>query len=297
MLKEGDIFFDPPLPPEKTMAIKTIGMSNAVKVVIAFSGRFWPEDLFDVVCSGCFLPEIWMTQHPISTSKGSSLRHSPVLPPLGKFVAVGFAAGEQASRICCLSEGEVFQRALSQLDKIFGAKIDSSTKAYSILDSQISLHTVNLNETTVQSSQNSKLLNDQTCSSHKNISSQNGAHMQDISCLKIEVVKDSRNLFIPTTTSQNQMKIIDKAKYPASSSFVGGIVFDWSKVPYIKGAYTYPTIGAFGSREVLSKPIDKMIFFAGEATHLGVNPCMQGALDTGDRVAGEVVNSFKLSRL
>ena len=34
------------------------------------------------------------------------------------------------------------------------------------------------------------------------------------------------------------------------------------------------------------------VFFAGEATHVGVNPCMQGAMETGTRAADEVLKSL-----
>jgi hypothetical protein len=32
---------------------------NAIKLVIVVSKRFWPSRLNGIICSDCFLPEIW----------------------------------------------------------------------------------------------------------------------------------------------------------------------------------------------------------------------------------------------
>jgi monoamine oxidase len=73
---------------------------------------------------------------------------------------------------------------------------------------------------------------------------------------------------------------------PASACFVSGTVFDWSQEEYVGGAYTYPTLGAEpGDREALQAPVQGTLFFAGEACHAGVNPCMQAALETGELAA------------
>lgn len=36
-----------------------------VQVIIAFDTRFWPAQLYDVVCTHSFVPEMWMTQHTV----------------------------------------------------------------------------------------------------------------------------------------------------------------------------------------------------------------------------------------
>lgn len=33
---------------------------------MSFNKRFWPEDLYDVVCTDCFVPEFWMTQRNVT---------------------------------------------------------------------------------------------------------------------------------------------------------------------------------------------------------------------------------------
>lgn len=46
-----------------------------------------------------------------------------------------------------------------------------------------------------------------------------------------------------------------------------------------------------GDREALAAPVGGTIFFAGEATHPCVNPCMQSALQTGEHAAAQIVDA------
>ena len=67
---------------------------------------------------------------------------------------------------------------------------------------------------------------------------------------------------------------------------VASHVADWSAVETAGGAYTYPTLHAAGSRGPAAPERDA-VFFAGEATHVGVNP-HAGGDETGTRAADEV---------
>lgn len=84
------------------------------------------------------------------------------------------------------------------------------------------------------------------------------------------------------------------AAHPATDAFVEGAVQNWAAEPLALGAYTAPSLGAHGAgaRGELAAPVGGVLFFAGEATHPGVNPCMQGAFETGVRVAREVADSL-----
>ena len=76
------------------------------------------------------------------------------------------------------------------------------------------------------------------------------------------------------------------APTPATSSCDGFLVKDWAAQPFTHGAYSHPTLGADGKRQVLSTPAHGgAIQFAGQATHAGINPCIHGAMETGDRAA------------
>ena len=80
-------------------------------------------------------------------------------------------------------------------------------------------------------------------------------------------------------------------------AFVSAAVADWSKDPHIRGGYSYPSLGAHpGDRAALAAPVGDTLFFAGEATHPAINPCVQAALETGERAAREVVGAEEAER-
>jgi monoamine oxidase len=68
-------------------------------------------------------------------------------------------------------------------------------------------------------------------------------------------------------------------------------VCDWAKKPYIGGSYSYPSPDSHFERYHLAAPIEKRVFFAGEATHTaGHFATVFGALETAER-AFEEINS------
>ncbi len=68
---------------------------------------------------------------------------------------------------------------------------------------------------------------------------------------------------------------------------------DWSADPHSLGAYTYPLVGADGAARALAAPVEKTLFFAGEATadppH---NATVEGALQSGERAAREILRAL-----
>ena len=77
---------------------------------------------------------------------------------------------------------------------------------------------------------------------------------------------------------------------PASDLLAGWRVVDWAKVPYVRGAYSYPSAFAAGARAALATPSHGgRVLYAGEATNASANPCMQAAIETGHRAAAEVM--------
>ncbi|MGZ4037253.1 MAG: flavin monoamine oxidase family protein, partial [Bacteroidia bacterium] len=56
---------------------------------------------------------------------------------------------------------------------------------------------------------------------------------------------------------------------------------DWLKEPFVKGGYSYASVGTEGQREILALPVGGRVFFAGEATHTnGHNATVHGAMET-----------------
>jgi hypothetical protein len=196
VLKAGALTFLPPLPERKQLAVSRLRFGNAIKIVAAFTRRFWPDDLYDVVCTDELVPEFWMTRRPVSDAKNAHLH--PV---------TGFCAGVAADAVAAMGERRAIEAFVAQLDRVFGTASDPR---------------------------------------------------------------------------------------PASDSFAKAVVFDWARQEHARGAYSFPSYGAEqGDREALASPLPcARVFFAGEATHSAVNPCMQAALETGDRAAAQVRNSF-----
>ncbi len=78
----------------------------------------------------------------------------------------------------------------------------------------------------------------------------------------------------------------------ATANFVEGVVQDWTNEPYVRGSYSYPAPGTYPNgtsmREVLAAPVGTTLYFAGEATHTTAPSTVPGALQSGDRAAGEI---------
>ncbi len=63
----------------------------------------------------------------------------------------------------------------------------------------------------------------------------------------------------------------------------------WSRSHLIGGAYSHALPGHAAAREILARPLDNRVFFAGEATHLCDFSTAHGAYKTGLRAAAEVI--------
>ncbi|KAG2437442.1 hypothetical protein HXX76_006092 [Chlamydomonas incerta] len=126
VLQKGMIAFNPSLPAPKAAAISRIRMGNAVKVIMAFSRRFWAQDMYDVVCPGAFVPEFWMLRHTV-TDPGAGTPHC----------VVGFLAGERADGICRMDPEDVKRRFLAQLDEVFATPGDARPASSSLVKCQI----------------------------------------------------------------------------------------------------------------------------------------------------------------
>ncbi len=71
-------------------------------------------------------------------------------------------------------------------------------------------------------------------------------------------------------------------------------VKDWAKEKYAGGGSSYPTVQTTqADREALAAPVQKKLFFAGEATDIKGEPgTVNGALNSAERVAEDVVKSI-----
>ncbi len=68
---------------------------------------------------------------------------------------------------------------------------------------------------------------------------------------------------------------------------------NWERDPCARGAYSYVCVGGTGARQDLAEPIDRTLFFAGEATDAtGEATTVAGAIISGERAADEVLASL-----
>lgn len=74
----------------------------------------------------------------------------------------------------------------------------------------------------------------------------------------------------------------------ATAGFLASHIQNYTTNPFIRGAYSYSTIGIGDARETAAEPLDQKLFFAGEAMNTnGHHQTVFGAAETGYR---EVVN-------
>ncbi|CAM6085853.1 unnamed protein product [Calypogeia fissa] len=269
ILQHDAITFSPALPDWKRQAARAIGMSNVVKVIFAFCHSFWPEGLFDVVCLGCFLPEVWITEYPRpqGTEKEIAANSSPQ-QPLGQHVVVGFVAGNAADALSQLPEADVFMRGLAQLDEIFGKREVCGISQGSVEGTSSSIDVPRgPPEENLRSKEHNGVDHHGPRDSLQLMGSEKFVTKSDL-------LKNSSWSLDAQSCHTN----------PASFHFQGGMIVNWAEQSFIRGGYSYPSVNALGARDALARPVDR-IFFAGEATHHGVNPCLQAAIDTGQRAA------------
>lgn len=79
----------------------------------------------------------------------------------------------------------------------------------------------------------------------------------------------------------------------ASTTFIASHVQNWTTKPFVRGAYSYSTIGMGDARTIAAQPIEDKLFFAGEAMNTnGHHQTVQGAVETGYREVMNILNSI-----
>jgi hypothetical protein len=215
ILRDGDIAFNPPLPATKLSALNGIKMNRAMKVLLKFSRPFQPTGLHGMICADCDIPECWFRE--ARAADGQVF-----------WYVVGFVTSNYADRLAELSEEEVLQRLLTQLDTMFD-----------VIGS-------------------------------------------DRDQLQRVMTHDSSRT--PTTR--------------ASDVYIGGMVFDWAKQPFVRGGYGHPVVGhPVDCAARIAQPVQSKIFFAGEATCTAGATTVHAAMGTGMRAAQEVMRSFRTSHV
>ena len=72
---------------------------------------------------------------------------------------------------------------------------------------------------------------------------------------------------------------------------------NWSNDPFSQGAYSYLTPGGINAPELLAEPIDKKLYFAGEATAQDNQiATVHGGFESGKRAAKEILSDLEQLR-
>ncbi|WP_431217577.1 FAD-dependent oxidoreductase [Puia sp. P3] len=67
-------------------------------------------------------------------------------------------------------------------------------------------------------------------------------------------------------------------------------IIDWAEHPFVRGGYSYDTVGAADARTRLSASVEGTIWFAGEALYEGIAPgTIEAALTSGQEVAEKII--------
>lgn len=78
----------------------------------------------------------------------------------------------------------------------------------------------------------------------------------------------------------------------ASQSFISSTVHDYTNKPYIKGAYSFSTIGMGNAREIAATSVENKLFFAGEAMNKnGHHQTVHGAIEAGYQAVMDILNT------
>ncbi len=82
-----------------------------------------------------------------------------------------------------------------------------------------------------------------------------------------------------------------RAVFPRAPQPQAVLAQDWMRDPLSRGGYSYVKVGAEGARRQLARPLERTLYFAGEATSPhGDAGTVGGALQSGLRAARECLN-------
>jgi len=66
-------------------------------------------------------------------------------------------------------------------------------------------------------------------------------------------------------------------------------IHDWLSEPYVRGGYSYETVGSDAARARMHEPVKDTLFFAGEALYEGTAlATVEAALNSGKDVADKI---------
>jgi monoamine oxidase len=82
-------------------------------------------------------------------------------------------------------------------------------------------------------------------------------------------------------------KVLKVSRGTVEKQLDGAHVCDWKQEPLSRGAYSYAAVGGVAAAKELARPIEKILYFAGEATSGGAAGTVAGAIASGRRAGKE----------
>jgi hypothetical protein len=206
-----------------------------MQIIIAFNKRFWPERLYDVICTHSFVPEFWMTQHAVIDEANKHLHavvgectssSNPGSPLTMQLVDV------EAQCVRC----SAFVRGLQ------------STSVSCLICQQEDKHLVNA------------FVHCAAATAAADTGFIAGPRADALAAMGAQAAVQK---FL---AQLDEIFGSTEEPKPATAAYAKAHVFDWSQEQWVGGAYSFPSFGAEeGDREALAAPVAGTIFFAGEA--------------------------------
>ncbi|MCC5920733.1 MAG: FAD-dependent oxidoreductase [Cyclobacteriaceae bacterium] len=80
----------------------------------------------------------------------------------------------------------------------------------------------------------------------------------------------------------------------ASQHFEKALIKDWTKDPYIKGAYSYSSVGIGDARKIAAASLENKLYFGGEAMNTnGHHQTVHGAMERSKEIVDKIINDIK----
>jgi len=104
--------------------------------------------------------------------------------------------------------------------------------------------------------------------------------------------------FVLARALESLGKLFGLSPHSLRSQLLAHYVHDWQSDPFSRGGYSYAVVVGNGGFRELARPLAGTLFFAGEATEFnGHNGTVNGAMDSGQRAAQEVLSELQRRKI
>lgn len=100
--------------------------------------------------------------------------------------------------------------------------------------------------------------------------------------------------FVIQRAVQTLSAILGESRASLNQLLERGYTHDWELDPFSRGAYSYVQVGGEDAPATLAEPLERTLYFAGEATDIqGYFGTVHGAIASGERAAGEILQTVR----